>query len=151
MKALLINGPPRSGKDTLGRILSLALPNYRTKFALPITLFMRDAYGINMKSVDKDAPHDLLHGRTPREVAIRYSEGFCKPLYGNDYFGRCAVDRLKGLALDYPLMIFTDSGFAQEADSVVKHLGKPNVMRLHLTRPGCTFQGDSRGLSLIHI
>jgi hypothetical protein len=107
--------------------------------------FMFQAYGINMRTVAKDEPHPALNGRTPRQVAIRYSEGFCKPLWGVRYFGDAAVRELKSLAaMGQKLVIFTDSGFLDESIPVAEHLGVGNVLQVRLSRPGYNYQNDSR-------
>lgn len=148
MRAILLNGPPRSGKDTIGEMLWNALPASRCmKFSQDIIDFMFSEYGIGMESVSKDEVHPKLYGRTPREVAIRYSEGFCKPLFGINYFGHRTVKRLLSMLQQpsmWKLAILTDSGFVDEALPVVDALGPTNVLQVALTRPGCTFAGDSR-------
>lgn len=147
MRAILLNGPPGSGKDTLGGILWSRIRFSRcVKLAQPIIDFMLREYRIDMAKVAKDEPHPALGWRTPRQVAIRYSEGFCKPLFGVDYFGVAAVNRLQEMdRCGEELAIFTDSGFVSEAEPLLNHLGIGNVMQIHLTRPGHHFQGDSRG------
>ena len=44
-------------------------------------------------------------------------------------------------------LIFTDSGFREEAIPVVEAVKKLNgsVVQVQLFRPGCSFNGDSRG------
>lgn len=146
MKVLLLNGPPRSGKDTIGRTLWDLIPRLvNMKFAEPIVQFMFQAYSIRMEQTEKDLPHAALNGRTPREVAIAYSERFCKPLYGQDYFGHCAVrsiEQMEKIAMQ--VCCFTDSGFTHEAGPVVARFGGGNVLQIRVSRPGRNFQGDSR-------
>lgn len=146
MKALLLNGPPRSGKDTIGGMLWGQLPrSHLHKFAAPIVSFMLREFGIDMSRVSKDNPHTSLRGRTPREVAIRYSEGFIKPLFGQNWFGEMALEEMRSLAVQgQELVIFTDSGFLHEAVPLLRSLGSTNVLQVRLTRPGATYQGDSR-------
>lgn len=146
MKALLLNGPPGSGKDTIGKMIwSRVSGSTLEKFAKPIVDFMLSAYGVNMAVVAKDEPHPRLNGRTPRDVAIRYSEGFCKPLWGRTCFGDAAVRRLRDLEKQgQHLTIFTDSGFLDEALPVLGHLGHGNVLQVRLSRPGYNYLHDSR-------
>lgn len=146
MRAILLNGPRRVGKDTICRMLyneliPLAAP---AKFAKPIVEFMTRHFGVTLEADDKDMPSERLFGRTPREVAIAYSEKFCKPLFGQDYFGRVAVQTVEQIAQQrFSIAIFSDSRFAHEADAVVRHLGKGRVLQIRLSRPGATFSGDS--------
>jgi hypothetical protein len=143
MRVVLLNGPPRSGKDTLGEMLVQALPRCVVqKFAQPIIDYMFKIHGIRMSDVAKDEPHPNLAGRTPREVAIHYSERMCKPMFGQDYFGRWAAWALTKIPKGIETVVFTDSGFAVEASQIVRVAEHVTLVRLH--RRGCTFNGDSR-------
>ncbi len=144
MKILLLNGPPRSGKDTIGEMLRSTFAGLQLrKFAHPIVRFMQQEFGVDMRTVDKDSPHHLLHGRTPREVAIAYSEKLCKPLFGVHFFGHRAVSGLR-LVPSEALVCFTDSGFAHEVKPVADAYGTANLLQILLRRPGTSFHGDSR-------
>lgn len=146
MRAILLNGPPYSGKDTIGGMIWRKLGgSHLLKFAQPIIDFMLREYGIHMSDVDKDAPHLALRGRTPRQVAIAYSENFCKPLFGVAYFGDRAVVRMRELEqAAIEVAIFTDSGFLHEVLPVLDECGKGRVLQIELHRTGCHFSGDSR-------
>lgn len=143
MKVLLLNGPPSSGKDTIGEMLWGMLPHASlAKFAKPIVDFMMLNYSINMAVVAKDLPHPALNGRTPREVAIAYSERFCKPTFGVDYFGQKALAHLRELEeWRQQSAIFTDSGFVVEVEPLI---GKHDLLQVRLARPGRSYVGDSR-------
>ena len=147
MRVILLNGPPRAGKDSIGRALhNVMIPAARvSKFAKPIVDYMWRNYGIDTEAVNKDAPHDRLHGRTPREVMIAYSERFCKPLFGQDFFGMQAVLEVER-TVEYRqgFLVFTDSGFVHEAVPVLRRVGKGNVLQVRVSRPGCSFHNDSR-------
>lgn len=145
-KAILLNGPPRSGKDYIGKALwNAVLPMGEfDKFAKPIVDYMLFSHGIDMEKCEKDAPHPSLFGKTPREVAIAYSERMCKPVFGLHYFGIKAVDRLRARNRRDQIVIFTDSGFAIEAVPLVQEIGAQNVLQVRVSRPGRTFEGDSR-------
>lgn len=153
-KAVLLNGPPRCGKDTIGEMLYGLIGGYADgspadphallrKFAWPIMEHMWEQHGIDMRTVNKDLVHPKLYGRTPREVAIAYSEKFCKPLFGQGFFGKHAAESLLGV-VNGGMAIFTDSGFASEAEVLVDALGQGNVLQVRIARPGCDFRIDSR-------
>jgi hypothetical protein len=143
VKALLLNGPPKSGKDYIGQRLEwLIHRSARQKFADPIVDFMIRQFGVDMATVNKDVPDARLNGRTPREVAIGYSEKFCKPLFGIDHFGRLALQKIQWFVhAKQDLVIFTDSGFVSEAGPIADVYPTLQVV---ISRPGTTFQGDSR-------
>jgi len=139
MKVILLNGPPRSGKDTIGEMLKNHLPVCALrKFAQPIVDFMAREFDIDMETCEKDKPHPDLHGRTPREVAIAYSERLCKPLFSVRHFG---YEALKSISPEWNYTLFTDSGFSHEAEVLAEHFP---VLQVLLYRPGYNFQGDSR-------
>lgn len=148
-KAVLLNGPPRCGKDTIGEMLYGLLcqqgqiPIRLCKFAWPIIDYMWEAHRVDMLTANKDLVHPKLHGRTPREVAIAYSEKFCKPLFGQGFFGKQAAEALSGVGKG-GIAFFTDSGFASEAEVLVDALGQGNVLQVRIARPGCDFRIDSR-------
>lgn len=147
MKVLLLCGPPGCGKDTIGGMLQKLLPGLPVllKFSQPIINFMLEAYGIQMSRVEKDKPHPRLSGRTPRQVAIAYSEKFCKPLFGIDYFGNEALNEVQQLQKNgAQSVIFTDSGFVSEAAVLLRSFGSQSVRVVHISRRGCSFEGDSR-------
>lgn len=149
MKALLLNGPPYSGKDTVGamikRLSMQTRPTVLLKFAQPIIDYMLLTWGIDMATVEKDRIHPNLLGATPREVAIAYSERFCKPTFGKGFFGHAQVRRLKELKdIGQELVIYTDSGFADESLPVAQYLGEENLMQIALFREGRSFERDSR-------
>lgn len=139
MKIILLNGPPRSGKDTIGEMLKSHLPLCALrKFAQPIVDFMAREFDIDMETCEKDKPHAALYGRTPREVAIAYSERLCKPLFSVRHFG---YEALASISDEWSFVVFTDSGFSNEAEVLVE---KYPCLQVLLYRPGYNFQGDSR-------
>lgn len=148
MKAIFLNGPPRAGKDTIGSMLAASLPDSgQIKFAQPIIEHMQETFGVScVDGFPKDEPCPELGGRTRREVAIAYSEGYMKPMFGKAIFGKIAADQiLSWNELDgTTTFIFTDSGFLDEAQPVIDSLGLESCFNISVFRPGCTFDGDSR-------
>lgn len=159
MKILLVNGPPRSGKDTMGGVLS-RLARTKTKHVLDTKLakalkeMAHDAFcevkGLSHDTFEdcKDVPQQRLGGRTWREVYIAFSEKLCKPLFGQDYWARLVLDEIDLNEQDYPLdyVIITDCGFQVEVDSIVDWAGGRGhtVVLLRMSREGCDFSKDSR-------
>ena len=101
-KIILLNGPPRCGKDYAGNLLTG--PGARVaKFAHVLKERTHAAYSILHRG--QPAPHDWFEttkdepcgeflGRTPREAYIAFSEQFMKPLHGVDIFGRLLLAEL---------------------------------------------------------
>lgn len=159
-KIILLNGPPRAGKDTLGEMYKNK--EYFTKvekFAGPIKAAATAIYcGGNRGLFDsydtpalKDTPQPIFMGKTCREVQIAISENFLKPYHGQDIFGRLMVERLK-LVDPITVVVITDSGFMEEAESLVKQFGVDKVFLVRLHRDGYDFSNDSRNyINLDHL
>jgi hypothetical protein len=148
MILVLLNGPPRCGKDFAGRLLAKRQGVAVDKFARILKERCHAAYGKPELPHDyfeavKDEPCDLFLGRTPREVYIAFSEAFMKPLHGKNVFGRMLAAEWAGHSV--PCLVITDSGFREEAEALIEGLGSAattTLIRIH--RQGRTFAGDSR-------
>ncbi len=167
MKILLINGPPKSGKDTLARMLENALMEdtsmpicHFERFSMPIKRAFAGTMGIGIDNYGnvkgdwediKDQPHPLLIGKSYRQWQIDFSESFMKPLYGLDVFGRLFCARLSIYEGEWdrkyqlePVIVVPDSGFQIEIDSIKKYLPSASYKLIRLHRPGTNFNKDSR-------
>lgn len=142
---ILLNGPPRSGKDTAGRILHGVLGYPLHKFTEPMDRALPSFFGIiperwaYLREHAKDKSCPELGGRLPREVLISFSETWAKPLFGRDIFGQLMRRTLQGQPA-----ILTDCGFRREVECVVPDYPPEEVLLLRTQRPGCTFSKDSR-------
>jgi len=164
MKILLINGPPRSGKDALGievcrRVFRAANGWHaqRRKFATALKEMTHRLYDIlhddeyeghvgqDAYEDSKDQPSSDFRGITPRQAYIGVSELLMKKLHGPRVFGEILRDNLKHHKTNKVLAAITDSGFPEEAQVMVEEFGRENVYLLHIHREGATFSGDSRG------
>lgn len=144
MKIILLNGPPGCGKDTIGNLLRAPMSALTCKFAQPIIDHMFQNFGVSCADgADKSAPVGVLNGMSRRQYAIAYSEEWVKPKLGIDWFGRKAVRDLRGFHKE-ATVVFTDSGFVDEALPVVQGFGIDNVVHVKITRPGYGFNDDSR-------
>lgn len=164
MKILLINGPPRSGKDALGievcrRVFRAASGWHaqRRKFATALKEMTHRLYDItddydigghveqDAFEDSKDQPSADFRGITPRQAYIGVSELLMKKLHGPRVFGEILRDNLKHHKTNKVLAVVTDSGFVEEAQVMVEEFGRECVYLLHIHREGATFSGDSRG------
>lgn len=153
MKILLLSGPPGAGKDAVGAEVELMLDKRgliveRLKFAAVLREAAAGALGLSALTVqalerDKDTPAPALLGRTWREVLIQLSEDFFKPLFGQRYFGEAMLTALCGAeAAGVTHAVITDSGFPEEAEPLL--VPGWHVHHVRLSRPGHTYEGDSR-------
>lgn len=155
MKVLLLNGPPRCGKDTIAEFIK----NWNRsevmieKFARPMKIACPLIYSIPRELWDntldtaekKDTPSELLFGRTPREVQIAMSEEYLKKLHDNEIFGKLALNRMRNVSFGLnQFFIISDCGFLEEAQVIINAIGAANVQLWRISRPGCDFSKDSR-------
>ncbi len=67
-----------------------------------------------------------------RELLIYISEKCVKPVFGEDFFGQSAAKRID----NQDVVIYSDSGFADEAIPVIEKVGKDNCLVVQLIREG---------------
>ena len=153
-RVILVNGPAGSGKDAIGEIVARHNPNARVvRFAEILKLRTHALFGAvdtngNVRPANsfdpvKDQPNDIFFGLTPRAAYIKVSEQWLKPFAGPQIFGDLLLREM--VHYDPPVtFVITDSGFLCEALPIIEHFGVENCFRIHLSRPGKTFDGDSR-------
>ena len=157
-KILLLNGPPRAGKDTIGEIVAnlteariykfaeaLKVATHALFYALhgdlsPSTLV--HAMQMNAFESRKDKPSPRFYGLTPRQGYIGVSEKLLKPLFGERFFGEVLSDHIERDVPEHA--VITDSGFASEAKVLIEDFGTANVSMIQVMRDGCDFSEDSR-------
>lgn len=159
-RILLVNGPPRSGKDTVGDIVKELVPDALvTKFAHSLKCATHALYcalhgnqrPIFWDSATNDAFYEQrksealprFYGRTPRECYIAVSELLLKKVHGESFFGELLAARIANSGAKFAVV--TDSGFLPEALALIDEFGPENVAVVKLRRKGCDFTGDSRG------
>lgn len=157
-KIVLLNGPPRVGKDTAGAYLASKYGSV-VKFAEPIKAAAtaiyhrgdRAAFDRIDTAAYKDLPQEIYFGKTCREVQIGVSEKFLKDFHGDPaifgQFLRREIEYRESVPELFPRHTYfaTDSGFDKEALVLVNEYGPANVMLLRLHRKGHDYRGDSRG------
>lgn len=154
-KLILLNAPPRCGKDTSVGIITEHLKQYsRTvvghKFAAPLkngthSFFGLEGVGIDHYEDSKGEPKPELFGLTPREAYIKFSEECIKPVFGKDYFGRIASKSIQRLLLDTSdVVVVSDFGFLEEFIPLLADIPSHQMISIQLEREGIGYEGDSR-------
>lgn len=149
--AVILNGPPNSGKDTLADALE---PYGFEKQMFKTALYEQTAYYLQMdldrfkqQATNRITKEEktLIHPTqgvefSPREAMIHVSEHMIKPHCGKDFFGIAAAQR----CLDHKaqLAVFSDGGFKEELrplEGIYEH-----IVVIRLYRDDCSFDNDSR-------
>jgi hypothetical protein len=152
-RLILFNGPRHSGKDEAANYCAKKFGANRFKMSGPVkgaikAMFALTDEDVAMLETIKTEPSPLLFGISYVQAQISFSEDWAKTLWGKDIFGRMAsgaVQRWERYAGKGNLYVCSDSGFSEEAASLVYNIISPeNTLLVHLCRPGKLFAGDSR-------
>ena len=144
----LLNGPPRSGKDTAGRfIMSMLQDAYYYKMSRPLKRAVQAIYGFNdqvfrLLEDNKDEKTDFLYGITYRQAQIAVFAGL-ELKHNSQILSHIAIDNIThGVVHNHT--VITDCGMTPEAQHLVDYFGKKKVCLIKLERPGCDFEHDIR-------
>ena len=145
-RTIILNGPPRSGKDTIAEYISDKFGYTRASFKEPLIDSTCFYYGVdrdwfmNRYEEDKEVRQENLNGLSRRQALIHVSENVMKPQRGKGIFGEMLAASM--VASENKKFVFSDGGFPEEFLEIKKY--DPNVVLVHLYRPGCDFSNDSR-------
>lgn len=151
---VVLNGPAGCGKDTIAnRILEVSSVFKKAEMKAPMWEIAKATLGSNFEKfvelyndrATKEKPCDMLGGLSPRNFFIHISEKWCKPLFGDTYFGGRMLQT--AISNKHHETILSDGGFSVELMPALD--AGETIMLVRLHREGYTFDGDSR--SYIHI
>ena len=143
MKLLLVNGPPRSGKDTVGEIVLDLYGATVVKFSAILKNQTHALYGLTGEGGKplhhshfencKDTALEAFMGLTPRQAYIEVSERYMKPVHGIDIYGKLLAQSIAG---ERGVVAVTDSGFVEEAQRLARDTSPSEMLNFHINRPG---------------
>lgn len=148
---IILNAPPRAGKDTIAKEIS-------DQYGLPVVSFKTPMFNIARgilgeadfkdfmavyESDRKDTQElSILGGMNCRQFMIWISECVIKPQFGKKHFGWLMADLLSEMGGDTDLTICSDGGFPEEVEALIDFGHKVKLVRMH--RKGFDFSNDSR-------
>lgn len=161
MKIVILNGAPRSGKDSLADALAMSITeNDVIYFSIKhiLCLGVAERYDLppltvwecNADSDYKDEPSPLFNGKSVRQALIYESEEVIKKEYGEQGVIIKALEDLKKVygmdKLRKAVIICADGGFNSEIPKYGEILECPeeDIYITRILRKGYTFSGDSR-------
>lgn len=134
---ILLNGPPRCGKDTVGKMLNR--PTYKMTTPMDRALqAMLNWSDETFKLYREEKKEELIPVLqiSMRKSLQTFSEDWLKKVTDDpQIFGKLALQHLEDG------MIITDIGFHQEAVPIQSMF---KCVLVHIFRPGCTFEHDTR-------
>lgn len=155
-KLVLVNGAPGAGKDEVGKWFDTVLGYSQLKLTNPMDNFISDLipseYHFDTYRNDRNFKElKVFAGGTMsmRDVLIKLSEEFVKPVFGEDAFGvSCGrlLNLINRIDKNSEGVVITDCGFQKEVEAVVEEskLCKNDIALIRVLRDGCDFSNDSR-------
>ena len=151
---IAFNGPPRSGKDTVGHALIdiIARESDMPIFHYELKSFMMETamslFGVDTREQYEQRKDvvDPYFGTSIRLWMIAFSEQFMKPNYGHEVWTRIVNQRHMAKRIQVPhVVVVTDLGFPIEVEALAHEMTEPSRFALvQLERAGKDFTGDSR-------
>lgn len=156
--AILLNGPPGVGKDTIAKLIVQNYGYQTMEFKQQLYIDTAKYFEVDLDEFIarhedrelKEVPWLELELRLPgqplfnyfstRQALIFVSEFVIKKACSIDYFGQAAIKRC--LATGDSEFVFSDSGFPHETTPIFEAF--KNAYIFHLCREGYDFGGDSR-------
>ncbi len=154
-KVIVFNAPPNAGKDvaaahSVEKLNRIGYNAHHKEVKENLFKATKACFGIKDETWDKlytrerkeqETPYLVSNSKyiSPRQAMINTSENVLKPLFGKDVFGIMAVN-----SLEEGINVFSDGGFPEEIGCLREEAGSDNFLLIHLTREGCSFEGDSR-------
>lgn len=154
-KAIIINGPPGSGKDTAVRAIQsmIALEGRwmtakHNKFSEGMKKAVHALYGLfhSPEALEnerlKDKPHSDLFGATPREEYIAMFH-YLEQRHGPAVLGKLMEQEMRRQTkIDVHLL--SDGGRADEIWPIISYIGAKNLCIIEIHARGKTFKDDIR-------
>jgi hypothetical protein len=158
----LLNGPPRSGKDTAARLLGQLLGEGTTghwklaeqlKVRTHAMYDLRNAltgkpYAADHYETTKDEPSADFRGLTPRAAYIAAHERYWKPVHGPRILGELLVREIERSPFNLPHIVISDAGDDSQCEPLVEMVGAENTVLVHLSRPSATWNDNRRSFLL---
>ena len=153
-----LNGPPKSGKDTIANLLAERYENgVQFKFAQMLREAVGAYFGIDEAEYDRQKDNKIAlrfdsmkvwPGMSYRQFVMRLSEKVLKPNFGKGYLGVAFAERIlqipKADDIDQ-VYIVTELGFSDELYEFRCRVSVTDSLLIQLHRDGLNFNNDSRG------
>ena len=113
---IVINGPPKSGRSTLARLIQKRLiGSHQAEFHSPLKHFFCAALAAKWNTLASDKPRGILNGRSAVD-ALRQLRVHLRALYGQDVLGRWLQFRVLGMNPIPKIVIVDDAVFPEDVE-----------------------------------
>ena len=147
----LLNGPPRSGKDTVAGIIGDVLGRENVahfKLSHELKLRTHAMYGLRTIGGEplgaerfeesKDKPEEGFRGLAPRQAYIEAHERYWKPVHGPRILGEWLAEEIQRSPFgNAENLVVSDAGDRDQCLPLLDLCGAENTILIKLRRPGC--------------
>lgn len=136
-KIMILNGPPRCGKDTAAK----AIEDYfgenvckHVKFSTPLKLIASNVAGLSVQELE--ASKEAF-----REEQINTFKQLV-PVYGDHWLGSWLLNDIK--KYEQSCFVVSDGGRTADIMPLLREYSPKNLLIVQIMREGCTFKNDIR-------
>ena len=147
---ILLNGPPRCGKDTAAEFITLMVGNSKVqhiKMSRPMKAALRVIFGFTITETreleeNKDQNNGLeFADLSYRDMQIKLFEHL-KETYGPEVLGRIFIRYNKQTMKQHTVV--SDAGLTVEIEPIIEAYPYKDIGLIQIRRPGCNFDNDIR-------
>lgn len=144
-KIIILNGPPRCGKDTAAN----AIESYygadtckHMKISQPLKDISQMVFGQPYQVLEMNKEKELpKFNISYRDAQIGTFQQLI-PVFGAEWLGYCMVNAIN--AAEQPYFVLSDGGRMEDIRPLIPFFGPENLMIVQIMREGCNFLGDIR-------
>lgn len=150
-KIMILNGPPRCGKDTAAE----AIVSYfgfdvckHVKFSAPLKDIASSILGYDQRTLEINKDKILQGNDISFRDAQIHTYIQLAQVYGEDWLGKWLVNSLDNY--DHEFFVVSDGGRAADIRSLLRVIAPNDLQIVQIMREGCTFSGDIRSYISAH-
>lgn len=146
-KIMLLNGPPRCGKDVGANAVTAYLEDFECvhlKLSQPLKDIVSQIVGLPQEVLETRYKSAIIpgFGTTYRDLQIHTYLSMSK-VFGESWLGKTLVNRIK--ALGSGMYVVSDAGLDADIEPLLKAFHPSDIMIVQIMREGCFFNYDIRG------
>lgn len=144
-KIIILNGPPRCGKDTAAE----AIEEYfgsdickHLKLSEPLKLIASSILGYPREVLEANKDTVLSGNKISYRDAQIHTFLQLVPVYGEGWLGKWFVNSLEQYEQEY--FVLSDGGRSEDIRPFLQFLRPEDLLIIQIMREGCAFRGDIR-------
>lgn len=141
-KILILNGPPRCGKDTAADAITEMFDAEHIKLSKPLKDFAHYVIGGDLEVLEQNKEKNLpIYNMSYREMQIFLFQAIAKGL-GEQWLGKITARNIRNSEND--LFVMSDGGRPEDLEPLFRAFPSGSIMIVQIMREGCFFNNDIR-------